>query len=135
MVFGEERGGLPGAEGFEAIGFDGAELEDGDVLLHGDLANPVVVAHVVFDVGAGWAGGLSGGPAGCAVRTLPDVADGGREKDGVDAFGFGIVNHLAEGPAEGLNGLDATRVGAGGTGDVLGIVADAFEIAAWFRAA
>ena len=59
VVLGEERRGFFGAEGFEAVGFDVAEFEDRDVLLRGDLANPVVVAHVAFYVGASRTGGLS----------------------------------------------------------------------------
>ena len=53
----------------------------------------------------------------------------------MDAFGFGVVDHFAEVPAEGVDGLDLAGVGAGGLGDVLGVVADAFEVAARFGAA
>ena len=50
VVDGEEGGGLFGAEGFEAVGLDGGHVDEGDVLVGGQLADVGVVAHVAFDL-------------------------------------------------------------------------------------
>ena len=50
VVDGEEERGLLGAEGFEAVGFDGGHVYEGDLLGCGELGVEVAEAHVAFDL-------------------------------------------------------------------------------------
>ena len=120
VVDGEEEGGFFGAEGFEAVGFDGGHVDEGNVLVMrrvGDLV--VAVAHVAFDVEV-------------AVGIVdPDVADGDGEEDWRGFLGAGVGDVFADVPAVGVDGLGGLAGdGAGGEGFREGVfgglVAEAF---------
>jgi len=93
VVFGEEWGGCGGAELFVGVGFEGAHVDELDVLLFGDLLDEGGVAEVAFDMRAAIG-------AGC-----PDVADGEGEDCRCGAFGLGFVDVFTEVPAVGVNGF------------------------------
>jgi len=96
VVLGEEGSGCGGAEPVVGIGFEGAHVDELDVLLFRDLLNEGGVAEVALDVRL-------------AVRAgCPDIADGEGEEGGCRAFRFGVVDVFAEIPAVGVNGFGAS---------------------------
>jgi len=123
VVFGEEGGGGRGAELFVGVGFEGAHVDELDVLLLGDLLDEGGVAHVAFDVR------LAVGAGG------PDIADGEGEESGSCSLGLGFVDVFAEVPAVGVDDLGGSGEWAGGLRDGLGFFADAVEGASGFGAA
>ena len=119
VVDGEEERGFFGAEGFEAVGFDGGHVGVEDVHVLCELCDLGVVAHVALD--AGGAVGIG----------LPDVSDGEGHQDGRGVFGAGVGDVLAHVPAvgvDGLCGLAGEWAGGEGLGEwvVGGFVAEAF---------
>lgn len=125
VVDGEEERGFLLAERVEAVGFNGGHVNDGDLLLRGELVLIVAETHIAFDVED-------------AVGIVdPDIADGDSEEERRGFFRTGVGDVSADVPAVGVDGFNAfAGEGAGGEGlrrSVLdGLVADAFDAGAGF---
>jgi len=110
LIVREERGDGGLAEGVEAAGEDGVEIDEWDALLDGDGASPA---------GNGlW--GLA------EVAVLPLIVGNGGAEDGGGAVGEGVDGDLTEVPAEGVDELGLV---GGGVGEIAEVVVDTGETA------